>query len=151
MSAPDDHEVRLLLASRFASIAIAERALADLCVEAGCDTDDEFWVMTALREALANAIRHGNHENPARKVAAALRLSGDRVEVRVDDEGEGFDPAAVPDPTGPEQLLEPRGRGIFYMRQFMNRVEYGRTAAGGTSVLMVREVKTGARSSHDEE
>jgi serine/threonine-protein kinase RsbW len=62
------------------------------------------------------------------------------VTIRVEDEGEGFEPAAIPDPTAPENLLRPSGRGIFYMRQFMNRVEFGPTPTGGTAVVMVRDL-----------
>jgi serine/threonine-protein kinase RsbW len=63
------------------------------------------------------------------------------VTIRIEDEGEGFDPATVPDPTDPENLLRPSGRGIFYMQQFMTRVEFGRASNGGTSVLMVKQLQ----------
>lgn len=142
---------RLDLSSRFENIEIAERALHDLCLEAACAREDVFWLSTALREAVANAIRHGNHEDPKRRVIISLRVVDRVVSIRVDDEGSGFAPELIPDPTEPDHLLRPSGRGIFYMRQFMDRVDFGRTAAGGTSVLMVREVKSTTRSCHDEE
>ena len=68
-------------------------------------------------------------------------VSSCNVTIRIEDEGEGFDPSTVPDPTDPENLLRPSGRGIFYMQQFMNRVEFGRASNGGTSVLMVKQLQ----------
>jgi len=133
-------QANLVLASRFENIEVAERALMDLCHQAGCAEDEEYWLVTALREAVANAVRHGNQRDPARLVRIAYLIDNATVTIRVEDEGEGFDPAAIPDPTDPENLLRPSGRGIFYMRQFMNRVEFSPTAAGGPAVVMVRDV-----------
>jgi serine/threonine-protein kinase RsbW len=131
---------QLVLSSRFESIEVAERALVDLCKQARCGADDEYWIVTALREAIANAVRHGNKQDPNLKVKVRYRIANQTVEISVEDEGEGFDLEAIPDPTNAENLLRPSGRGVFYMRQFMNHVEFGRTANGGTSVRMVREL-----------
>jgi serine/threonine-protein kinase RsbW len=130
----------LVLASRFENIEVAERALVDLCHRAGCAEDEEYWLVTALREAVANAVRHGNQQDPGRVVKIAYEIVNSTVTIRVEDEGEGFDPEDIPDPTDPENLLRPSGRGIFYMRQFMNRVDFDPTPAGGTAVVMVKEL-----------
>jgi serine/threonine-protein kinase RsbW len=130
----------LALASRFENIEVAERALADLCHRAGCAEEEAYWMVTALREAVANAVRHGNRQDPERLVRIAYTMEGSKVTIRVEDEGEGFDPADIPDPTDPENLLRPSGRGIFYMRQFMNRVDFSSTPTGGTAVVMVRDL-----------
>lgn len=130
----------LVLASRFENIEVAERALVDLCHRAGCAEDEEYWLVTALREAVANAVRHGNRQEPSRLVRIAYTIANSTVTIRVEDEGDGFDPADIPDPTDPENLLRPSGRGIFYMRQFMNRVDFDSTANGGTAVVMVRDL-----------
>ena len=138
-----DHQVleaSLILASRFENIEVAERALVDLCQRAGCAEDEEYWLVTALREAVANAVRHGNDQDPNRVVRVAYSINNSTVTIRVEDEGEGFDPEEIPDPTDPENLLRPSGRGIFYMRQFMNRVEFSTTPAGGTAVVMVKDL-----------
>ncbi len=151
-SQPDpDLEAHLILASRFESIEVAERTLLDLCVQAGCGGEDEYWLVTALREALANAIRHGNRQDPVRKVRVELSIRDRTVTMRVEDEGEGFDLAAVPDPTSPENLLRPSGRGIFYIRQFMNRVEFSRAPRGGTCLTMVRCLQPKTGRADDEE
>jgi serine/threonine-protein kinase RsbW len=130
----------LVLASRFENIEVAERALVDLCHRAGCGDDEEYWLITALREAVANAVRHGNQQDPGRVVTVAYEIVNSTITIRVEDEGDGFDPADIPDPTDPENLLRPSGRGIFYMRQFMNRVDFNATPAGGTAVVMVKEL-----------
>ena len=144
-------DAELTLSSRFANIEVAERALLDLCAAAGHDGDDRYWMVTALREALANAIRHGSSERAEIPVRVAIRIADGRAEIRVEDRGAGFDTATIPDPTAPEQLLRPSGRGIFYMRQFMDRVEFEPVPGGGTMVVMTRELQPRTRSGDDEE
>ncbi len=151
MPSHSDYSASLVLASRFENIEIAERVLLDLCAVADHSADDRFWMVTALREALANAIRHGSRENAARTVVVAASVADGRAEIRVADHGEGFDPATIPDPTSPDHLLRPSGRGIFYMRQFMDRVDFLPAPGGGTEVVMTRELQSTARSDHDEE
>jgi serine/threonine-protein kinase RsbW len=140
MQANNKLTASLVMASRFENIEVAERTLLDLCRRAGCRADEEYWLVTALREALANAVRHGNQQNPDQVVRVFFTIENSTATIRVEDEGDGFDPADVPDPTTPENLLRPSGRGIFYMRQFMNRVEFGPTPTGGTAVVMARNL-----------
>ena len=152
MPEPTGLHAHLVLTSRFENIEVAERTLADLCDRSGCDGDERYWLVTALREAVANAIRHGNRQDPSRSVWVDFTVDDHCVvTIRVEDEGEGFDPATVPDPTDPANLLRPCGRGIFYMRQFMNRVEFSRVPGGGTAVEMVRRLQPETRSAIDEE
>ncbi len=140
----------LVLSSRFANIEIAEQALVDLCGEAGLDEDESYWLVTACREAVANAICHGNRQDPTLRVLVDYRIADREVVIRVEDEGDGFDPDAVPEPTDPGLLLRPSGRGIFYMRQFMNHVQFSRTSGGGTAVEMTRWLRPETRSVTDE-
>ncbi len=143
----------LVLASRFDSIEVAERALVETCVAAGCTREDRYWLVTALREALANAIRHGNRQNRGLPVEVEYRLAADTFTIMVSDRGEGFDPSSIPDPTDPDNLLRPSGRGIFYMRQFMDRVDFSTSSHGGTTVEMTRRVQplegSGEHEEHD--
>jgi serine/threonine-protein kinase RsbW len=83
-----------------------------------------FGVNLAVEEALVNAIKHGNQEEPSKQVHVEFRLNDEGFFVRIADEGEGFDPTEVPDPTADENLDRPGGRGIMLMRNFMSRVEY---------------------------
>jgi len=150
MSQVPAFRAHLVLGSRFEHIEIAERTLLDLVAQMGCENDEQYWIVTALREAIANAVRHGNREQPERKVRVDYSIEGRTVTIRVQDEGEGFDPSEIPDPTREENLLRPSGRGIFYMQQFMSRVEFSRAPEGGTTVVMVKELPPTSRSDDNE-
>jgi serine/threonine-protein kinase RsbW len=94
-------------------------------IQGGRASDQEvFSVRLALEEALVNAIKHGNQLDRSKKVHISYRLVSDRLEVRISDEGPGFDPADVPDPTAIENLERPCGRGLMLMRHYMNEVDY---------------------------
>jgi serine/threonine-protein kinase RsbW len=80
-----------------------------------------------------------------------VRLDGQDVEVSVRDEGVGFDPESVADPLAPENLLRPGGRGIFYMRSLMDRVEYRFGAGGGTEVVLRKRIKAAGKPRAEEE
>ena len=151
MASTSDHHAHLVLTSRFENIEVAERTLVDLCDRSGCDGDQRYWLVTALREAVANAVLHGNRQDPTRSVHIDFLIEDCVVTIRVEDEGEGFDPGAVPDPTDPGNLLRPSGRGIFYMRQFMTKVEFSCAPEGGTTVVMVKELLPNSRSDGNEE
>jgi anti-sigma regulatory factor (Ser/Thr protein kinase)/acyl-CoA thioesterase FadM len=83
-----------------------------------------FGISLAVEEALANAIEHGNQRDPAKNVHVVYTMTPERFEARITDEGTGFDPADVPDPTDVERLECPRGLGLMLMRHFMNEVSY---------------------------
>lgn len=151
MSTSASLSAHLSLASRFETIEVAERTLRELCDQASCSAEEQYWLVSALREALANAIRHGNRQHPDRRVLVDYCIEANRATIRVEDEGSGFDPADVPDPRQPENLLRPSGRGIFYMRQFMEQVEFSRSDTGGTVVAMTRHLQPSTRSADDEE
>ena len=85
---------------------------------------DVFAVHLAVDEALVNAIHHGNAMDKAKHVRFCCRLSPQKIRVEITDEGPGFDPASLPDPTDPAHLGCPRGRGVMLMRAFMSRVEF---------------------------
>jgi serine/threonine-protein kinase RsbW len=85
---------------------------------------DLFGVRLALEEALMNAIKHGNGFDPNKDVEIVCRLATDFLHIEIQDEGPGFRLEDVPDPTDPENLEKPSGRGIVLMRNFMTHVEY---------------------------
>jgi serine/threonine-protein kinase RsbW len=85
---------------------------------------DVFSVHLAVEEALVNAIHHGNRLDSSKKVRVACRVSPNMLRIEITDEGSGFDPHAVPDPTSPDRLECPNGRGIMLMKNFMSRVAY---------------------------
>ncbi len=136
----------LALSSRYDAVEVAEQVLAALCTGAGWGEDERYWVVAATREAVANAIRHGNREREELPVAVRLEVTPAEVVVRVADRGPGFRPEDVPDPTAPENLLRPSGRGIFYMKRFMDHVTFAPREGGGTVVLMRRRRRPPERS-----
>ena len=83
-----------------------------------------FGMRLSLEEAIINAIKHGNKLDPDKTVAITCEVSSSRILVIVEDQGEGFDPHDVPDPTDLENLDKPSGRGIVLMRNFLTRVDY---------------------------
>ena len=83
-----------------------------------------FAIRLALEEALVNGFRHGNKGNPDKHVTVQCAIDGGGLELEVMDEGEGFDPGSVPDPTADENIEIPSGRGIMLMRAYMTSVEY---------------------------
>ena len=105
-----------------------------------CGERDVFGVKLALEEALVNAIKHGNQMDRAKKVHVAYRLAPGHFEVHITDEGPGFDPGDVPDPTAAENLERPCGRGLMLMRHYMNEVAFN---ARGNSVRMSKVLRNG--------
>ena len=85
---------------------------------------DLFGIRLALEEAVVNAIKHGNGNDPAKSVRIAYQVDDDRVRIEIEDQGPGFNPDEIPDPTLPENLERPSGRGIMLMRSFMNVVQF---------------------------
>jgi serine/threonine-protein kinase RsbW len=114
----------------------------------GLDEDAVHWIGVAVRESVINAIKHGNRED-ARKIVTVeftFTPTADPQEliVRVLDQGEGFDPEEIADPLAPENLLKASGRGIFFMRSFMDDVTLKRASEGGMEVRMVKKLSSSA-------
>lgn len=122
--------------------AVAERVFR----AAGFDEEQSYWPILAVREAVMNAVLHGNRERPDTSVTVTYRVLGDRIEVTVCDEGEGFDPERLRDPRKRENLLSEGGRGVFLMRQFMDRVEFSFPPGGGTCILLVKRLPGASES-----
>lgn len=113
---------------------VEQRVLAE-AARHGYSDCAAFALRLAAEEALNNAIRHGNRCDPQKDVAIELDIDARRARVVITDQGEGFDPDAVPDPTADENLEKPRGRGIMLMRAYMDEVRFAR---GGSQVRMVK-------------
>jgi len=94
---------------------------------------DRFSIHLATEEALINAIAHGNHYDPAKRVTVVCRLAEDLLHIEVSDEGTGFDPERLPDPTDPDRVEALGGRGVMLMKTYMSRVEF---KDGGSRVVM---------------
>ncbi len=90
----------------------------------GFGPDAIFRIKLALEEALTNAVKHGNRCDPNKQVVIRYAVNDTKAVVIIRDEGQGFDPDCVPDPTSPERLPLPNGRGIMLMKAYMDEVEY---------------------------
>jgi serine/threonine-protein kinase RsbW len=101
---------------------------------------DIFGIRLALEEALVNAIKHGNQMDRSKKVHIAYRVDGERFDIHISDEGPGFDPQDVPDPTDVENLERPCGRGLWLMRHYMSEVDFGKR---GNTVRMSKVLRNG--------
>ncbi len=133
-----EQTTRLVLPSHIEAVANAAAAASDFVKSCGLDEQTAFGIDMAVREAITNAMVHGNQEDETKSVELILNCLGDALEIEVRDQGEGFDPADVPDPTEPANILKTSGRGIFLMRSFMDEVEWLARPDGGTTVRMVK-------------
>ena len=124
-----------VLPTNLSAVRETEREVLGLLRDLQYDEDHLFAVRLALEEALVNAMKHGNGFDPNLSVYVWYRATPERVEIRVADEGRGFDPGGVPDPTADENLERPCGRGIMLMRCYMDEVTFSRE---GNEVSMVK-------------
>jgi serine/threonine-protein kinase RsbW len=104
---------------------------------------DIFGIRLALEEALVNAIKHGNQMDRAKSVYVTYAIEDDRFEIVIRDEGPGFDPEDVPDPTAVENLERPCGRGLMLMRHYMTEVSY---SSRGNVVTMCKVFRTNGQT-----
>ena len=107
------------------------------CVEEAARLNLNFRV--GLTEALSNAMLYGNGDDPSKSVVVEVSMWAGRVQAIVRDQGIGFDPTLVPDPTRPENLMKPCGRGLFLMRELLDEVSYNER---GNEVTLVLHVET---------
>lgn len=124
--------------SRIETVAAAAAAVAQFVGRSGVSDEAAFGIDMAVREAVTNAVLHGNRQDENKTVDIVLKSSPDAVEISVHDQGPGFNPEDVPDPTATENLLKTSGRGIFFMRTFMDEVDWLIRPEGGTTVRMLK-------------
>ncbi|MBW3670226.1 MAG: ATP-binding protein [Acidobacteria bacterium] len=128
--------VEITVSSRFENIELVQVIAEHLCETSGLDEDSSHWIGMAVREAVANAIKHGNQLDLTKRVFAEFSIEAGNLEIRISDQGAGFNPSEVKDPLNPENLMKTSGRGIFYMKTFMDEVEYSFESEGGTTLVM---------------
>jgi serine/threonine-protein kinase RsbW len=141
--------VRLQIPSLFDMVDLVQVLSDRMGQLAAFDEDAIHWIGVAVRESVINAIKHGNREHPDKLVTvefAFIPIGAEEpteLEVCVTDEGEGFEPQEVADPLAPENILKSSGRGIFFMRSFMDVVQLQRAPDGGMEVRMVKKLAGG--------
>ncbi len=107
-------------------------------VELGLDREKINGLLLAVTEATTNAIIHGNKNNKLKMVRIYVFVDGQTVTIKIKDEGKGFDPSIVPDPTDPENLLKDSGRGLYLMRVYMDGLTYNHTPEGTETILTLK-------------
>jgi len=134
-----DETTEITLASRIESIAEAATVASQVASRLRLNEEAAFGLDLAVREAVTNAVLHGNRQDASQPVELAFTDDGTELVVTVRDRGEGFNPEAVPDPTDAQNLLKASGRGILFIRTFMDTVEWSRHPEGGTIVRMTKK------------
>lgn len=132
--------VRLEAPSRIEIVEAVDALVGRLAAAAGSEPDFAQDVQLATHEAVINAIVHGNHLDETRRATVLLSLLPTAIEIRVRDEGDGFDPARVPDPCAAENVCRNSGRGLLLMRMLMDEVTVRRLRRGGTEVKMLKRL-----------
>lgn len=126
----------LKLPSRLESIDKAVVEAVKFATGADFSDDALYAIDMAVRESVANAVKHGNLLDETKPVEIAFSTSDEDFEITVRDFGKGFEVDQIPDPTDPENLLKMTGRGILFIRNFMDEVEWYNHENGGTVIKM---------------
>ena len=127
----------MTLESELPSVEPVEAKAEQLAREAGFDEDTSSQVAMVVREAVINAILHGNKKDPAKHVRWSYELNVEALKFKIGDEGPGLDPDSVPDPLAPENILRSSGRGIFLMKAIMDEVHFHQLNPG-TEIEMIK-------------
>ena len=127
-----------LLASNLASVDSAEAMVVESAAAMGFEEDAQMDLGLAIREAMVNAVAHGNSYSPDKQVRLILEAHGGAIRVTIIDQGQGFDLNQVPDPTQGENLLRESGRGLLLMQAFVDEFSVKRSPAGGAEVVLVK-------------
>ena len=134
----DTSVVEVTLESNLKNVEVADEMSRRVTTTAGFPEDEREQIEMAVHESLINAIWHGNKNDESKRVWLRYQIHGDRLEVRIRDQGEGFDLDAIPNPLEEENLLRVSGRGIFLIRSFMDEFQVTKLREGGTEVVMVK-------------
>jgi serine/threonine-protein kinase RsbW len=126
--------------STLESVNKAEAMAEQFSSQSGFDEDMRGGISMAVREAMINAVLHGNAYDPAKRVNLTFEQNGRELIITITDQGKGLDPAEVPDPLAPENLMKQSGRGIFLMRAFMDEVRF-RKVDPGTEITLIKRLQ----------
>lgn len=133
-------EFSLELASNLESVDFAEEKALEIAAQCGIPEDELHRVGIAIREAMVNAVVHGNRYNRNKKVHFRVYANKVAIGITIGDEGSGFDPKALPDPNAEENVLAQSGRGIMLIRAFMDGYEVSPRPGGGTQIHMIKNL-----------
>ena len=135
---PRRFEVSVVCGSRVEFIDPMQGLCARIFEIAGFDDEASYWPVLAVREAVMNAVLHGNEGRPEAQFTVDYRVTDDRVEISVCDQGKGFIPAEVADPLAADNRLTDSGRGVFLINKLMDEVSFSQPSGGGTCIRRVK-------------
>lgn len=124
---------KIKIESRLVNLRIVENAIDEVNNQIGINEENYGKILVSTLEAVHNAILHGNNSNPEKFVEIEMKFKLNRLMVKVIDEGTGFSPTEVPDPTIPLNREEPNGRGVFLMSRLADKIKYSKK---GNAVTM---------------
>ena len=120
------------------NLILVEEFVNYFAVELGLEEERINGLLLAVTEATTNAIIHGNKSNSLKLVRIYVTVENSILTIKIKDEGQGFDPAKVPDPTNPENLLKDSGRGLYLMRVYMDSMDINVTPEGTETILKLK-------------
>lgn len=123
---------KLSINSKSENIILVEKLVEDVCDVFNVPEDYYGNILVAVTEAVNNAIYHGNKSNPGKTIDIQFKSKKDALQFTISDQGEGFDFDTLPDPTDPQNLEKPHGRGVFLMRKLAEKVEFSENGASVT-------------------
>jgi serine/threonine-protein kinase RsbW len=120
------------------NLIIVEEFVNYFAIDLGLDGEKINGLLLAVTEATTNAIIHGNKNNSLKLVRISVTVDNSILTIKIKDEGNGFDPSIVPDPTNPENLLKDSGRGLYLMRVYMDSMDINVTPEGTETILKIK-------------
>ena len=145
------NRIHVDIQSSFEMVDLVQVVFESLSAQVGFEDDVSHWMSVAIRESVTNAVRHGNKLDADKRVVIRFEVGEGELSVSVEDEGEGFDPDQVSDPLEQVNLLRPGGRGILFMKEFMDEIDYTFHVNGGTEVTLRKQVQGSIVPTYEEE
>ncbi len=108
------------------NVSVVENAIDEITKNAGINKDNYGKILVSVLEAVNNAIIHGNRSDENKYVNVNIVLKNNVLEITIEDEGKGFKPENVPDPTNPENVERTNGRGVFLMKNLADEIQFNR-------------------------
>ena len=143
---PESSCVEVTLESDLKNVEVAEEITRRVSDTAGFDEEEQQRIEMAVHESMINAIWHGNKNDSSKSVWLQFKIHPDRLEIRIRDQGNGFDPGRIPNPLESENLLNVSGRGIFLIRSFMDEFRVEHVNGTGTEVTMIKRLSSGIQT-----
>jgi serine/threonine-protein kinase RsbW len=136
------NEIEVIISSALDNLDLLQTLTDCITGFMNFDEDSAHWIGMSVREAVTNAIQHGNRLDIGKRVYICFEVAPDKLSISVRDQGNGFRADSIPNPLDSDNLLKSSGRGIFYIRAFMDEVEFRSPSQGGMEVIMAKKVSS---------